>query len=269
MDDLRAWPRSWLYVPGDRPDRFAKAADSGADALILDLEDGVAPHRRDAARADVTAAMRDGIGDGVEVWVRVNNGDRLAADLDAVAGADVVLPKADPTSVARATATGARVCPLLETASAWLDARALAAGAGVSHLALGEADLGADLGVARPMPAEIVWPLRLHVVACSAAAGVRPPTAPVWTDLADVEGLRVTSAQLRDAGFAGRTAIHPAQVEVINEVFTPSSDDVAAAAAAVASFDASGGGVALDGDGRLIDEAVVRSARLVLARRRP
>ena len=138
----------------------------------------------------------------------------------------------------------------------------------MSHLALGEADLGADLGVARPIPTEVVWPLRLHVVACSAAAGVRPPTGPVWTGLADVDGLRSTTEALRAGGFGGRTAIHPNQVAVINEVFTPTGAEIASAEAIVAAFDAGGGGVAVDADGRLVDEAIVRSARLTLARQR-
>jgi citrate lyase subunit beta/citryl-CoA lyase len=262
------WPRSWLYAPGDRPERFAKAAASGADAVILDLEDGVAPDRRAEARANVAAALRDGLGAEVEVWVRVDGGDALELDLAAAEGADVIVAKADVRSIELAATARRRVCPLLETAASWLDARSLASHDAVTHLALGEADLGADMGLARPIPEEIVWPLRLHVVAASAAAGVRPPTAPVWTDLADEAGLLASTLLLRRAGFGGRTAVHPSQVAVINEVFTPTQAEMAEAEAVVAAHDAAGGGVAVDAAGRLIDAAVVRSARLVLLRGR-
>jgi citrate lyase subunit beta/citryl-CoA lyase len=136
----------------------------------------------------------------------------------------------------------------------------------VSHLALGEADLCADL---RVVPTDdVMRPLRMQAVVASAAAGIDQPTAPVSTDFEDLDALRTSTIALRDAGFGARAAIHPAQVAVINEVFTPTDNEVAVARDVLARFEAASGGVTVDADGRMLDEAVVRSARRVLARAR-
>ena len=278
-------PRSYLYVPGDRADHLARAASRGADALILDLEDAVAPAGKDAARAAVAAAIGDLTRAGASVWVRVNADVRLDDDVRAVVTRElsgVVVPKATAASVERAdavlaaaerearlTAGSIAISALIETATGVLDAAAVARAPRVVRLGLGEADLAADLGITPSDDERELLPLRLQVVVASAATGLAPPVGPVATDFRDLERLRVTTQRLRQLGFGARSAIHPAQVAIVNEVFTPSADEVERAHDLVQRFDdavASGAGVATDADGRMIDEAVVRSARSVLAR---
>ena len=276
--------RSYLYVPGDQSSKLERALDRGADALVLDLEDGVAVSAKDTARETVAAFLATGP-TGPELWVRVN-ADRLDDDLPAAATATVagvLVPKAEPALLARADAllTAAeqdvglapgslRVIPLIETARGLLAVAELARGPRVLRLGIGEADLAAELGI-RPGPdrAELA-PHRAALVVASAAAGLAAPIAPVETDLSmsDTELAERTRALLRE-GFRARTAIHPRQVPVINTVFTPSEDEIAEARDIVARLEEAernGSGVAVDRRGRMIDEAVARSAREVLAR---
>lgn len=261
--------RSLLYVPGHKPDMFAKAAASGADAIILDLEDAVPLDRKDEARGAVIEwlATKPAV---PPVWVRINNGQLLLPDARAAATAPlsgVYLPKASPADLERLDAiladTGVPVTALIETAAGVLDARAIASGPRVSRLAIGEADLGSEIGAAGGDGT--MMPMRMQIVLASAAAGLEPPVGPVATDFRDLDALRATSAELRRAGFGARAAIHPAQVAVINESFTPTAEEVEAARRLLARFEAGGGGVTTDDDGRMIDEAVVRAARRTIA----
>lgn len=261
--------RSFLYVPGDRPDRLGKATDRAGDAIIADLEDAVAPGAKDTALREVLAWLDGGTG-RAQVWVRVNAGprglDEIAALRECPGLHGVVLPKADLAGITAATAAaGSRpVAALIESARGLLDAAALAAVPGVSHLGIGEADLAAELAL-RPSPdGRELLPLRLQVVVASAAAELPPPTGPVSVDVRDLAGLRSSTVALRAAGFGSRSAIHPDQVPVIEEVFTPTEAEVARAEEVVASYDAAiadGSGVIVDAQGRMVDEAVVRAAR--------
>jgi len=266
--------RSWLYVPGDRPELAAKAVASGAGALILDLEDGVAASAKARARAEVAALLR--APRGLPTWVRIDP-DVLDDDL-AVAvegGADgIVVAKATLDTVrevaARLPIGGPPLAALIESARGVLDAAALAELDAVARLALGEADLRADLGL-DPGPDETeLAPYRALVVAAAAAAGLARPTGPAGTDFRDLDRFRATCERLRRQGFGGRSAVHPAQVPVIEDVFAPGADAVAAAEALVAEFDrgvAAGDGVQIGGDGTMLDEAVVRAARRLLDER--
>lgn len=273
--------RTWLYVPGDRPERIAKAAaladDRRPDALILDLEGAVAPSAKPAARAAVAEALAGWADDAPPAWVRVNaDPDLCRADVEAVAAAGpagIVLPKATAASVAHLDALLTRhdvptlpVVALIESAQGLLDAPDLARHPRVRNLALGEVDLAADLGVTRPDDATML-PLRLQVVVAAAAAGSPAPTGPVSTAVRDLDGLAASSAELRRLGFGGRSAIHPDQVPIVQAAFRPTSDELAAAERLVAAYDdalARGDGVVVDDDGRMVDEAVVRRARLLL-----
>ncbi|MCP4435605.1 MAG: CoA ester lyase [Actinomycetia bacterium] len=270
--------RSYLYVPGDRPDRLEKALASAADAVIADLEDAVAPAGKAEARSAIAEVLRSDRADGPEVLVRINNDDQLGEDLAAVIGAGVgtvYLPKADSASLGRLLAelgpSDTQVVALIESARGLLDAAALAATSGVRNLAIGEADLTAELGIEPSDDRREMWPLRSQLVVASAAAGIDPPTGPVSTDFRDLDDLREDTEALRRAGFVARSAIHPAQLEVINEVFTPSDAEVQRASRLVELFEESvarGDGACVDDEGRMVDEAVVRSARRVLARGR-
>jgi len=277
--------RSYLYVPGDRADRLAGALSRGADALIADLEDSVAPAAKDRARETVARWLAE-LPAGArrpQLWIRVNAG-LAAADIGVVSPAvtGVIVPKAEPALLAgvdellarREAETGLergrlRVLPLIETAAGLLQVTSLAAAPRVARLGIGEADLAAELGL-RPGPGrEELAPIRLQVVIASAAAGIAAPAAPISTDFRDLAALRSSTQALLRLGFRGRTAIHPAQVPVINEVFTPSAEELSRARRLVAAMEAAerdGAGVTVDENGAMVDVAVVRSAREVLAR---
>ncbi|MEU3098592.1 CoA ester lyase [Streptomyces sp. NPDC006967] len=270
--------RSALYVPGDRPDMLAKALGRGADGVIVDLEDAVAPASRKRAR-DICAEWLEGLAPaagrtGPRIWVRINPGGRGRADARAVA-----LPAVTGLIVAKTERVGDLVavagelaeapwielCPLLESASALLAAPLIGRGPRVSRMQLGEADLCADTGiVAGPDERELLWPRTQLTLAC-AASGLAAPLAPVSTDFRDPEALRESTLALKRLGFGGRSCIHPAQIPVVNEVFTPSAAEIERARSLVERFERAGSGVTRDESGRMIDEAVVRGARRVLA----
>ena len=279
--------RSHLYVPGDKPEVLAKALGRGADALLIDLEDAVAPSAKASARATVAAflASADPHGD-VELWVRVNPGPDGLDDIEAVAAAamrGVVLAKAEtPGDVAAASAVlggvesrlrlpsgSIGIVPLLESAGAVLDARAIAsASPRVRRLQVGEADLRADIGVTLGDDERELLTVRSMVVLASAAAGIEPPVGPVSTQFTDLDALRDSTRALARLGYVGRACIHPAQCAVVNEVFTPSAEQVAAARDLVARYEsaiAAGQGVFTDDRGRMVDLAVVRAAHRTLA----
>ncbi|MCO7219029.1 CoA ester lyase [Klenkia sp. PcliD-1-E] len=273
--------RSWLYVPGDRPDRFDKAVATGAGAVVLDLEDAVPPAGKDDARAAVVDWLA-GPATDTQVWVRVGTGQRGADDVAAVArGArltGVLLPKASTRALlervhdqlsAAEEATGRAPCtlgvsPLVESAAGVLAAPALAGGPRVRCLQLGEVDLAADLGVTPgPDGAELLL-ARSSVVLASAAAGIAPPPAAVSTVFRDLAAFEAETRRLVALGFRGRACIHPAQVEVVERVCRPAPEEVAAAREVLARLEASPG-VAVGADGTLLDEAVARRARATLA----
>ncbi len=259
--------RTTLYVPGDRPDRFGKALASGADAIIIDLEDAVAEPAKADARSHAAAWLADN--QHAPAWVRVNNRPDLLPDDLAMAlefaPLGVVMPKAEPQFC---DLDGKAVVALVESASGVQSLNEIANVPAVQQLAIGEADLAADLGM-DPSPGEPeLWAIRSQVVVASAAAGLAAPTGPVWTALDDSEGLATSSNALRRQGFGGRPAIHPAQVPIINDVFTPSASELAHAQAVIAAYETaqdSDSGVAVV-NGEFVDLAVVRRSRNVLAR---
>ncbi|MDI1463083.1 CoA ester lyase [Catellatospora sp. KI3] len=275
--------RSYLYVPGDSPAKLAKARTTGADALIVDLEDAVPPAGKDAARAGVAEFLAAGSAQP-RIWVRINPGALGHTDAAAVVGphlAGLCVAKTESAAelleldrllsaveAERGLAEGAvRIVPLLESAAAVLAAPAIARAPRVARLQLGEADLAADLGVTPgPDGRELLW-VRSHAVLACAAAGIAPPVAPVSTDFRDLDALRESTLALKRLGFRGRACIHPAQLPVVHEVFTPTEAELDAARDLVSRHDQAlreGSGVCLDARGRLVDEAVVRSARRLL-----
>ena len=275
--------RSFLYVPGDRPDRIDGATGRGADALILDLEDAVPVARKELARETVARWLGEQRPGTAELWVRINPGS-AAADIAACATAGVtglVAPKAeagllaevDELLAAREAMLGLprrqfAVLALIETAAGLLSAPEVAAAGRVVRVGLGEVDLAAELGLA-PSESRELTPLRLQLVVASAAAGIAAPVGPTSTDFRDLDALRTSTGALFRLGFRGRTAIHPAQVPVINDVFSPGAEQVETARRLVAAYEDAerrGTGVITDDHGRMVDVAVVRSARDVLAR---
>ncbi|GID90835.1 HpcH/HpaI aldolase/citrate lyase family protein [Amorphoplanes digitatis] len=273
--------RSYLYVPGNRPQMLTSALSRGADALIVDLEDAVPPAEKPAAREAVARWLRT-LPPDAPVHVRVNSGDDGLDDARAVvcpalrgltvAKADTVGRLAEISAVLDRAERAAGLhpgavdlVPLLETATAILSAPALAAAPRVRRLQIGEADLAAELGVTPGEDERELLLVRSAVVLASAAAGIEPPAAAVTTDFRDLDRLRRGTIALKRMGFRGRACIHPAQIPVVNEVFTPTGEELAAARDLVSRFEAAGGGVCLDARGRMVDLAVVREARRTLA----
>ena len=280
--------RSHLYVPGDKPEVLAKALGRGADALIVDLEDAVAPASKDAARtvvAEWLSGLPAAADNPVQVWIRINSGDMGHTDVRAVlspAVTGVVAAKTESaeelvalhavlTAMEDKLELGAGsigVVPLLESANAVLNALSIAKAPRVQRLQVGEADLRADIGVELGADGRELLYVRSQVVLISAAAGIDPPVGPVDTNFRDTEALAESTRAVKRMGYVGRACIHPAQAAIVNEVFTPTADEVAAAQDLIARFDAAmaaGDGVCLDAQGRMVDEAVVRQARRTLS----
>jgi citrate lyase subunit beta/citryl-CoA lyase len=281
--------RSMLFVPGDRPERFAKAAASGADAIILDLEDAVMPERRPAARAEV-ARWLEGAERPVPAWVRINpvaTGDSLD-DLGAVIGGrpdGLVLPKArDGADVHRVdhwlealearlglARGGIRLLPLItESAGALLRAASFAdLPARVAGLTWGAEDLAADVGAftnkAPDGEYEFTYAMaRSFCLLAAAAAGV-PAIDTIDTDFRDTDAIERRARASRRQGFAGKLAIHPAQVEPIHAAFSPTAEEVARAERVIAAFRAAPGAGAVAFEGGMLDKPHLRQAERTLA----
>ena len=271
--------RSLLFVPGDRPDRMEKALGSGADALILDLEDAVALAAKPAARVAVASFLaRERT---VPLWVRINplDGGLAEDDLAAILPArpdGIVLPKAEGAVSLRALdarlAGAVEILPIAtETPAAIF---ALGNYGGVTQrlagLTWGAEDLPATIGAATAREADgsFAPPYQLAralTLFGAHAAGV-PAIETVYPDFRDLDGLATYAARGRRDGFSGMMAIHPAQVPIINHAFTPSPEEVEHARRVVVAFAAAPGAGALSLDGKMIDAPHLKAARALLAR---
>jgi citrate lyase subunit beta/citryl-CoA lyase len=264
-------PRTYLFVPGDRPERFAKALASGADAVVIDLEDAVASAAKAGARltvrdflagADAAAAKR--------IVVRINDeatawyADDVAMLRDTAAG-QVMLPKTESTrTVAQlcARCPGIAVLALLESARGVLAAEAIAAAPGVQRLVFGTLDYALDLDLSGD-------PLGLDYAAsrlalASRAAGIAPPVAGVTAALDDEALLLADLARARAHGFAAKLCIHPRQVAAIHTALAPSAEELVWARRVLEVAGQGAGAVQLDG--RMIDKPVIERARRVVER---
>ena len=257
--------RSALFVPGDRPDRFDKAAASGADLVVIDLEDAVAPEHKETARAEAAGW----ISGGGRAAVRINGTgtDQYATDVAALVEAPgllaVIVPMAeDPHRLARVAqdvGAGVPLVALIETARGLAQAHRIAEVAAVARLGVGHLDLASDLRSSTGRDAMLVP--RSTVVVASRAAGLPGPFEGVTTVLDDPSVCADDSAYAKDLGFAGKFAIHPRQVSVINTAFSPTRAEIDTARRVLAA--AGGGGVARV-DGQMVDGPVVARAQRVL-----
>jgi citrate lyase subunit beta/citryl-CoA lyase len=275
-EDVPAVRLTWLYVPGDQPDRFEKAVRSDTDAVIIDLEDAVAAEHKSVARRNA----RDFLGSSPSkpVFVRINapRSDWCTDDLDTLGDCQglsgVRIPKVetsdDVLSVAERlrSAPGAELHCLIESArgveAAFEIATAHAAVAGIS---LGEADLRSDLNVVDDEG--LAWP-RSRVVVAARAAGLPPPPMSVYPDVRDLDGLAASCARGRTLGFLGRSAIHPTQLPVIVAAFMPRAEEIAAASEVLDLMRtalAAGRAAAVLANGRFVDAAMVTAAKRVVA----
>jgi citrate lyase subunit beta/citryl-CoA lyase len=273
--------RSFLFVPGDRPDRMEKALRAGADALILDLEDAVAAPARPEARRAVAAFLD--ANPTSPLWVRINplDGSEAEKDLAAILPAHpdgIVLPKAEGgVSIAeltrRLTEAGNATAQILaiatETPAAMFQLGTYGGQRRLAGLTWGAEDLPAAIGAAtaREEDGSFTAPYEIARAFClfgAAAAGVAPIET-VYPAFRDLDGLAAYAARARRDGFTGMMAIHPDQVPIINAAFTPSEAEIAQARAIVAAFAASPGAGALSLDGRMIDRPHLVQAQRTLA----
>lgn len=284
--------RSLLFVPGDQPAKLARAPERGADALILDLEDSVAPAAKDKARREVAAFLKS-LGAGPRrpyVVVRVNGLETGLADddLNAVCQGKpdaIMLPKAmggssiihlDAKLAVREAESNLNegsikvIALATEMAKAVFDASSYAgSSARLKGLAWGVEDLSVDIGgqVTRDHRGYFLGPYAFARNVCLLAAAAAKVQAidTVMMDFRDLEAMR---RECRDAwrdGFTGKLAIHPDQVAIINETFMPSSDDISHARAVIAAFEANPGAGTLSIDGRLYDAPHLARAKRTIA----
>ena len=267
--------RSVLFVPGTRPDRFAKALSSSADAVILDLEDAVAPDKKAGARQHVVDWLT---AHPASAAVRLNGvgTPEHARDVEALAACSslaVVLPKAEAVEDLQALSEqlpGTALVPLVETATGLLAAAAVAGAPGVVRLAFGSVDLQLDLQLDDEdirTTGTAFMTARFWLATASRAAGIAPPLDGVVTAIEDDDRLRLESRRARGLGFTGKLCIHPRQTSVVNEAFSPNADDVEQSRRVVAAADATPEGV-LVVDGRMVDRPVIDRARALLERAR-
>ena len=270
--------RSRLYLPGNEPKHFLNASQHKPDAIILDLEDSVAPPAKDGARLLVRNALRAVDFGECERMVRINQGDRGLADLDAVVPQNVhviLIPKvetAEQVKAADARAEKVRLAaglespcflmPIIESALGCFNALAIAtASPNIVALTIGLEDYTADLGAQRtPEGRESFW-ARQVVVNAARAAGVTPIDT-VFSDFSDMEGLRQSVLEAKALGFEGKGCIHPRQVPVVHEAFAPSSEEVEKAKRIVLAFqDAERRGLGVVALGsKMVDPPVVKRA---------
>ncbi|MDQ1249223.1 MAG: citrate lyase subunit beta / citryl-CoA lyase [Actinomycetota bacterium] len=273
-------PPTWLYVPAPKlPELLAKAAAS-ADAVVIDLEDAVHPDHRPAARRLLQECLTE-LDVPVDVRINAVGSPDFYLDLEALGPvasllSGVRIPKVETPAEAQAAASalvglfdGPRLVCQLESARGVSQALGIAAVAGVQSVMLGEADLRADLGVPRDDDAGLAL-ARQAVVLASRAAGLERPIGSVYANIDDDEGLRRSSILLRSFGFHGRSCIHPRQVPIVRDVFTPSAVDLAWAADVVSASlelgEESSAAVKL-ADGSFVDPAIIRQASEILGHR--
>ncbi|MFN8543634.1 MAG: CoA ester lyase [Candidatus Binatia bacterium] len=268
--------RSLLFAPAARPERFDKAVAAGADAVIVDLEDAVAPQDKDDARRQALPWFRRDAAGDVLRCLRVNSPRTAHGLRDLLALVDtgtlpdlLMIPKVESAEeldvidqVLAGPARAIGFLALVESARGLAAAERIAAHPRTRALVLGGADLAADLGAAFAWE-PLLW-ARGRLVQAAATAGISAIDVP-WLALDDDAGLEAEAVAVRRLGCTGKLAVHPRHVATINAVFTPAEDDVARAQRIVSADDAAHGGVCLV-DGRMVDAAVVRAARRTLAR---
>ena len=269
---------TFLFVPGNRPERFAKALASGAGVVIVDWEDAVAPADKDAARGQLAQALPALTpAERARLALRINaagtpwhTGDVAALpELAAQGLKTVVVPKAEGAAalapVASALGEGGVVLPLIESAAGLDAVREAAAAPAVARLLFGHLDFQADLGLACGPDEQELVPVRLQIVLASRLAGLAPPVDGVTTDTKDMGLVQAHAARALRGGFGGKLCIHPAQVAAVQAAFAPSASQADWARRVVEGFEAAQGGV-FSVDGRMVDAPVVKLAQQLLQR---
>jgi citrate lyase subunit beta / citryl-CoA lyase len=259
--------RSWLFVPAFREDFFEKAFSRGADVVVLDLEDGVPASEKERARTLAGKLLERRL-----AWVRVNRvgTDDCERDLAAVTGraAGVRAPKVESAEEAAwvvAHAASRPVACAIETAVGLVNSLEIARTPGVTGLVFGVEDYRRDVGCTAD--AEALRYARSHLVVVSRAAGIERPIDGAYVGIDDLAGLLAACVDARKLGFAGKSVVHPAQIEIVNRVFAVTNDEVRQAADVLAAFDESGGRPTRLSNGDLVDLPVAERARALLGER--
>jgi citrate lyase subunit beta/citryl-CoA lyase len=258
--------RSYLFVPGNRPDRFTKAFAAGADAVIIDLEDAVPPDQK----ADARKAVINWLSTGKTTLLRINGArsEWFQNDLELCVApnvAGIVLPKAelveDLAQLRERANAGVQLLPLVETAQGYSNALSLARAQSVQRLIFGELDFQLDLGM--DGDDEELLAFRSQLVLVSRVAGIQPPVAGINSAIDDLEKLRTHTLRSRRLGFGGKLLIHPKQVAVVHECFQPSQEEIDWAKRVLAAA-ARSGGAAVAMNGELVDRPIIAKAETIL-----
>ncbi|MEJ3644242.1 CoA ester lyase [Pseudomonas bubulae] len=263
--------RSALFVPATRPERIPKALQSGADQVIVDLEDAVAEDLKAQARASLDAFLNDNAQARVLVRINAPQHQQQAADIELCRRQPgvvaVLLPKAESAAqVEQAAACGKPVWPIIESARGLLELPAIARARGVERLSFGALDLGLDLGLASDTAGaqRILDQARYAILLHSVLAQLAPPLDSVFADINNSAGMARMAADARDMGFGGLLCIHPGQVAVIHAAFMPRQDELDWARRVLDAVASTGGVFVLDG--QMVDAPVIGLARRVLRR---
>ena len=263
--------RSYLYVPANNSYMLEKALTRGADALIIDFEDAVAVADKASARINFGQWLEK-VETTQQIWVRIN-ADAILEDLafannSKITG--VIVPKAtvaNLTQVAQIIDAHMQISALIETADSILNAKSIAMVAKVSFLQMGILDLRAELGLSMDGESATLQHALVQLVLASAAAEIQQPVAPIFRDFNDESGLRASCQRLKADGFFGRTAVHPKQIAVINDVFSTTPEELEHAQEVIDSLNSSNG-AGIDAQGKMIDAASARIARKIIQRGR-
>ena len=275
-NDALAQARSLLFVPGNRPERFLKAAQSGADAVVLDLEDAVPLAQKDAARDAIGQQWAQLLALQVPLVVRINAADSAAwpADLAALARlpqlAAVMVPKAESAETLRQAhhaLAGVALLPLIESAAGYDALAPIAAAPGVLRLVLGHIDFMADTGLQCSDDERELAPLRFAIAMATRRQRLAPAIDGVTVAIDDAQRLREDTQRALRFGFGAKLCIHPRQVAVVHEALSPTAAELAWAQRVLAA-DAASGGAAVQLDGRMVDAPVVLQAQRLVARAR-
>jgi len=264
-------PFSYLFVPGNRPERFDKAVASGADAIIIDLEDAVAADDKASAREHIGAWLGPRMDSGAHVLVRINDAGTPWFDADlsfirdnGVAG--VMLPKVENATqierVRAALASGGFIVPIIESARGVLELESIAAAPAVQRLAFGTLDYAVDLDLSGDERG-LIHPA-CQIAIASRAAGLLSPIAGVTTDIADEAKLLADLAFARACGFGAKLCIHPGQVAALHRAMAPRAEEVAWAQRVLDAASSAPGAVQVDG--QMVDRPVVLKAKSILER---
>ena len=263
--------RSALFVPATRPERIPKALSSGADVVIVDLEDAVAEPLKAQAREALDSFLASDAQARVLVRINAAGHPQQAEDLQLCAARSgvigVLLPKVEcAAQVATAAGCGKPVWPIIESARGLAALPEIAVASGVERLSFGALDLGLDLGLASGTSAaeRVLDQARYALLLHSRLANLAPPLDSVFPDIRNLDGLARFAADARDMGFGGLLCIHPSQVAVVHQTLMPNADELAWAQRVLAAG-ASGEGVFVV-DGQMIDAPVIGRARRLLQR---